>query len=59
MWASIGLGFLVPGVSFFIYSVVVLAFIVFTLIGKGEKALILPVADHDKKGPKIPRAGGK
>jgi uncharacterized membrane protein len=48
MWASIGLAFLIPGVSFFIYSVVVLAFIVFTLMGKGEKALILPVPTHDK-----------
>jgi len=59
MWASIGLAFLIPGVSFFIYSVVVLAFIVFTLMGKGEKALILPVPAHDEKDLKIPRSGGK
>ena len=59
MWVSIGLAFLIPGVSFFIYSVVVLAFIIFTLMGKGEKALILPVPDHAKKDRKIPRSGGK
>jgi len=59
MWASIGLGFLVPGLSFFIYSAVVLAFIIFTIIGKGEKAMILPVPAHDKKDLKSPRSGGK
>jgi uncharacterized membrane protein SpoIIM required for sporulation len=49
MWASIGLAFLVPVVSFFIYSLIVLAFIIFTLMGKGEVTLILPVPAHDKK----------
>ena len=49
MWASIGLAFLIPGVSFFIYSLIVLAFIIFTLMGKGEVTLILPVPAHDKK----------
>ena len=47
--ASIGLAFLIPGVSFIIYSLIVLAFIIFTLIGKGEVTLILPVPAHDKK----------
>jgi len=61
MWASIGLAFVIPGASFFIYSAVVLAFIVFSLMGKSEKAMILPVpADHEKeKAPKIPPSGGK
>jgi uncharacterized membrane protein len=54
MWASIGLAFLVPVVSFFIYSLIVPAFIIFTLMGKGEVTLILPVPDHDKKDQKIP-----
>jgi hypothetical protein len=58
-WASIGLAFLVPGVSFFIFSVVVLAFVIFTLMGKGERALILPVPAVDKKDLKMPRSGGK
>ena len=49
MSASIGLAFLIPGVSFFIYSVIVLAFIISSLMGKGEVAMILPVPDHDKK----------
>lgn len=47
--ASIGLAFLIPGVSFFIYSVIVLAFIIFSLMGKGEVAMILPVPTRDKK----------
>jgi uncharacterized membrane protein len=55
MWASIGLAFFVPAVSFFIYSLVVLAFIIFSLLGKGEVTLILPVSDHDKKDQKILR----
>jgi len=59
MWVSIGLAFLIPAVSFIIYSVVVLAFIIFTLMGKGERALILPVPGHDKKDKKIPRSGEK
>lgn len=54
MWASIGLAFLVPAASFFIYGLVVLAFIIFTLMGKGEVALILPVPARDKKDKKIP-----
>jgi len=54
MWAAIGLAFLIPGASFFIYSLVVLAFIIFTLMGKGEKALILPVPAGDKKDKKMP-----
>ena len=49
MLASIGLAFLIPGVSFFIYSVIVLAFIISSLMGKGEVAMILPVPAHDKK----------
>jgi uncharacterized membrane protein len=57
MWASIGLAFLVPAASFFIYGLVVLAFIIFTLLGKGEVPLILPVPDHDKKDEKIPNGG--
>lgn len=55
MWASIGLAFIVPAVSFFIYGLVVLAFIIFSLLGKGEKTLILPVPAHDKKDQKITR----
>jgi len=49
MLASIGLAFLIPGVSFIIYSLIVLAFIIFTLMGKGEVAMVLPVPAHDKK----------
>ena len=54
MWAATGLAFLIPGVSFVIYSLIVLAFIIFTLMGKGEVALILPVPASDKKDKKIP-----
>ena len=49
MLASIGLAFLIPGVSFFIYSVIVLAFVISSLMGKGELAMILPVPAHDNK----------
>jgi uncharacterized membrane protein SpoIIM required for sporulation len=49
MWVAIGLAFFIPGVSFIIYSLIVLAFIIFTLMGKGEVALILPVPALDKK----------
>jgi hypothetical protein len=57
MWAAIGLAFLVPAASFVIYGLVVLAFIIFTLLGKGEVPLILPVPEHDKKDEKIPHGG--
>jgi uncharacterized membrane protein len=57
MWVAIGLAFFIPGVSFIIYSLIVMAFIIFTLMGKGEVALILPVPDHDKKDEKIPNGG--
>ena len=49
MWAAIGLAFLIPVVSFFIYSLIVLAFIIFSLVGKGEVAMILPAPARDKK----------
>ena len=49
MLAAIGLAFFIPGVSFIIYSLIVLAFIIFTLMGKGEVAMILPVPASDKK----------
>ncbi len=49
MVASIGLAFLIPGVSFIIYSLIVLAFIISTLMGKGEVAMVLPVPARDKK----------
>jgi uncharacterized membrane protein len=55
MWVAIGLAFFVPAASFFIYGLVVLAFIIFTLLGKGEVPLILPVPAHDKKDEKITR----
>jgi len=49
MGAAIGLAFLIPVVSFFIYSLIVLAFIIFSLVGKGEVAMILPAPARDKK----------
>jgi len=38
-----------PGVSFIIYSLIVLAFIIFTLMRKGEVAMVLPVPAREKK----------
>jgi uncharacterized membrane protein len=45
MLPAIGLAFVIPAVSFLIYTLFVLAFIIFTLIGKGEVAMILPVSE--------------
>jgi uncharacterized membrane protein len=58
MLASIGMAFFVPVVSFFVYGVIVLAFIISTLMGRGEVAMILPVSKHDGKASRTPHAGG-
>lgn len=49
MVPAIGCAFFDPRVSFVIYALFVLAFIVFTMIGKGEVAMLMPVPSESKK----------
>ncbi len=49
MVPAIAFAFVNPKVSFIIYALFVLAFIVFTLLGKGEVAMIMPVPSDVKK----------
>jgi uncharacterized membrane protein len=39
-----------PKVSFIIYAIFVLSFIVFTMLGKGEVALVMPVSSESEEG---------
>ena len=50
MAPAIGIAFINPKVSFIIYALFVVAFIVFTMIGKGEVAMIMPVTSESEKG---------
>jgi uncharacterized membrane protein len=43
MVPAIGIAFVNPKVSFFVYAVFVLAFIIITMLGKGEVAMIMPI----------------
>ena len=50
MVPAIAVAFVNPEVSFIIYALFVLAFIVFTLLGKGEVAMVMPIpSDSEKK----------
>jgi uncharacterized membrane protein len=48
MVPAIGIAFVNPKVSFIIYALFVLAFIVFTLLGKGEVAMVMPVPSESE-----------
>ena len=51
MVPAIGIAFVNPKVSFIIYALFVLAFILFTMLGKGEVALVMPVpAESEGEG---------
>ncbi len=43
MALAIGIAFISPKVSFIVYAFFVLAFIIFTMLGRGEVAMIMPV----------------
>ena len=43
MVPAIGIAFVNPKASFIIYALFVLAFIIFTLLGKGEVAMVMPI----------------
>ena len=43
MIPAIGMAFISPKISFIIYGIFVLAFIFFTMLGKGEVAMVMPV----------------
>jgi len=43
MVPAIGIAFINPTVSFIVYALFVLAFIFFTILGKGEVAMVMPV----------------
>ncbi len=45
MMLAISVAFINPKAAFSIYGVFVLAFIIFTLLGRGEVAMIVPVSD--------------
>jgi uncharacterized membrane protein len=49
MIPAIAIAFVNPIVSFIIYGVFVLAFIVFTMLGKGEVAMVMPVPSEAEK----------
>ncbi|UCE42624.1 MAG: DUF1211 domain-containing protein [Candidatus Aminicenantes bacterium] len=48
MVPAIGFAFVNPQLSFIIYALFVLAFIVFTMLGKGEVALLMPVPSESE-----------
>jgi len=48
MIPAIGIAFINPKVSFIMYALFVFAFIVFTMLGKGEVAMIMPVPSESK-----------
>jgi uncharacterized membrane protein len=50
MVPAIAIAFVNPSVSFIIYAVFVLVFIVFTLLGKGELAMVMPVSSESEEG---------
>lgn len=45
---AIGIAFVNPKISFIIYATFVLAFIVFTMLGKGEVAMVMPVRSESE-----------
>jgi len=49
MLPAIGVAFVSPKLSFLIYTLFVLAFIFFTILGKGEVALIMPVRSESER----------
>jgi uncharacterized membrane protein len=50
MIPAIGIGFVYPRVSFIVYALFVLAFIVFTMLGKGEVAMVVPITSDSEGG---------
>ncbi len=48
MVPAIAIAFVNPSVSFIIYAVFVLVFIVFTMLGKGEVAMVMPVRSESE-----------
>ncbi len=49
MIPAIGIALINPVVSFIIYALFVMAFIIFTMIGKGEVAMLMPVPSETKE----------
>ncbi len=47
---AIAVAFVHPKISFIIYALFVLAFIVFTMLGKGEVAMVIPVRSESEAG---------
>ena len=50
MIPAIAIAFINPKVSFIIYALFVLAFILFTMLGKGEVAMVMPVSAESEEG---------
>ena len=50
MIPAIGMAFINPKVSFVVYILFVLAFIAFTVIGKGEVAMVMPIPSESERG---------
>jgi hypothetical protein len=50
MVPAIAIAFVNPKVSFIVYALFVLAFIIFTMLGKGEVAMVMPVSSESEEG---------
>jgi len=48
MLPAIGMAFINPKVSFIVYTLFVVTFIIFTLVGRGETAMVLPVSAREE-----------
>jgi len=53
MLPAIGIAFVSPKLSFIIYTLFVLAFIFFTILGKGEVAMVMPVRSKSEREREI------
>jgi uncharacterized membrane protein len=53
MLSAIGISFVNPVISFFIYGFIVVAFIIFTALGRGEIAMMVPTAPKSEENNQV------
>jgi hypothetical protein len=57
MIPAIGLSFINPAISFFIYGFIVVAFVIFTALGRGEIVMTLPSAAKSAENNEYKKTG--
>jgi len=53
MLSAIGISFVNPVISFFIYGFIVVAFIIFTALGRAEIAMTMPTAHKSEENNQV------